>query len=92
MEEGDGKKANPDLSNAAVGSTEVDDKATPQPQPQAKSEAGGGGGWGGWGLSIFSDLHKAAEEISRNVNSFVTFLLFFKHTLIILFLVFGYLT
>lgn len=88
MEEGDGKKANPDLSNAADGSTEVDDKATPQ--PQAKSEAGGGGGWGGWGFSIFSDLHKAAEEISRNVNPFVTFLLFLKLTLIIFFLVFGY--
>lgn len=85
MEEGDGKKVNPDLSNAADGSTEVDDKATPQ--PQAKSEAGGG--WGGWGFSIFSDLHKAAEEISRNVNPFVTILLFLKHTLIILFLVFG---
>ncbi|XP_078171204.1 BAT2 domain protein [Carex rostrata] len=63
MEEGDGKRTNPDLSNAADGSAEVDDKATPQ--PQAKSEAGGGG-WGGWGFSIFSDLHKAAEEISRN--------------------------
>lgn len=75
MEEGDGKKANPDLSNAADGSTEVDDKATPQ--LPAKSDAGGGGGgWGGWGFSIFSDLHKAAEEISRNVNPIVTFFVF----------------
>ncbi|KAL3722453.1 hypothetical protein ACJRO7_034772 [Eucalyptus globulus] len=33
------------------------------------AKAGGGGGWGGWGfspLSVFSDLQKAAEEISRN--------------------------
>lgn len=29
--------------------------------------SGGGGGWGGWGFSsVFSDLQKAAEEISRN--------------------------
>lgn len=34
---------------------------------------GGGGGWGGWGLSslsVFSDLQKAAEEISRSVRLF----------------------
>ncbi|KAK4562956.1 hypothetical protein RGQ29_005438 [Quercus rubra] len=58
------------------------DKEEVKPKPQteeeeAKSEApkkasgggGGGGGWGGWGfstLSVFSDLQKAAEEISRN--------------------------
>lgn len=31
----------------------------------------GGGGWGGWGfspLSVFTDLQKAAQEISRNVS------------------------
>ena len=60
------------------------DKEAVKPKPQteeeeeeeAKSEApkkasGGGGGWGGWGfsnLSVFSDLQKAAEEISRNVR------------------------
>lgn len=33
--------------------------------PPAKS----GGGWGGWGFSsVFTDLQKAAEEISRNVS------------------------
>ncbi|KAJ4815068.1 BAT2 domain protein [Rhynchospora pubera] len=69
MEEGDGKKANQDLPNATDGSAKVDETATPQPQPPTKSEAeggGGGGGWGGWGFSVFSDLQKAAEEISRN--------------------------
>lgn len=78
MEEGDGKKANQDLSNAADASAEVDNKATPQPPPRNET-GGGGGGWGGWGFSIFSDLHKAAEEISRNVNPTVTFLLFMKY-------------
>lgn len=30
-------------------------------------ESSGSGGWGGWGFSsVFSDLQKAAEEISRN--------------------------
>ncbi|KAF8013642.1 hypothetical protein BT93_I1488 [Corymbia citriodora subsp. variegata] len=35
----------------------------------AAEAAKSGGGWGGWGfspLSVFSDLQKAAEEISRN--------------------------
>ena len=60
------------------------EEVKPKPQTEeeeAKSEApkkasgggggGGGGGWGGWGfstLSVFSDLQKAAEEISRNVR------------------------
>lgn len=79
MEEADGKKANQDLPNAADASAEVDDKATPQPPPRTEA---GGGGWGGWGFSIFSDLSKAAEEISRNVNPIVTFLLLLKHTYI----------
>ena len=60
------------------------DKEEVKPKPQTeeeevKSEApkkasgggDGGGGGGGWGfstLSVFSDLQKAAEEISRNVR------------------------
>jgi hypothetical protein len=84
MEEGDGTKANHDLPNAADRSTEVDDKTTPQP-PTSKA----GGGWGGWGFSVFSDLSKAAEEISRNVSPIVTFSLPLKHTLIILFVFFA---
>ncbi|KAJ1697182.1 hypothetical protein LUZ63_005694 [Rhynchospora breviuscula] len=63
MEEGDGKKANQDLSNATDGSAKVDEKGTPQPPTKSEAE---GGGWGGWGFSVFSDLQKAAEEISRN--------------------------
>lgn len=73
MEDGDGKKANQDLTNVAAAGTEVDEKAPPQ--PPSKSEGGGGGGWGGWGFSIFNDLQKAAEEISRNVNTFLSSLL-----------------
>lgn len=43
------------------------------PLQQAEAEApaaNSGGGWGGgWGFSsVFSDLQKAAEEISRNVS------------------------
>ncbi|WOK92231.1 hypothetical protein Cni_G00922 [Canna indica] len=36
---------------------------------QDEKVQGGGGGWGGWGISsfsVFSDLQKAAEEISKN--------------------------
>lgn len=38
---------------------------------EATAEVSSGGGWGGWGFSssIFTDLQKAAEEISRNVLS-----------------------
>ncbi|CAA7393876.1 unnamed protein product [Spirodela intermedia] len=38
-------------------------------EPSGGGGGGGGGGWGGWGfssLSVFSDLQKAAEEISRS--------------------------
>lgn len=45
----------------------------PPPPAAAADPPNSGGGWGGWGfspLSVFSDLQKAAEEISRNVCSF----------------------
>ncbi|XP_065003947.1 uncharacterized protein LOC135636240 [Musa acuminata AAA Group] len=49
---------------------EVGEKS-PRKNQEDKPEGGGGGGggWGGWGISsfsMFSDLHKAAEEISKN--------------------------
>ena len=53
---------------------------TEEEEEEAKSEApkkasgggDGGGGGGGWGfstLSVFSDLQKATEEISHNVQN-----------------------
>ncbi|KAM1891256.1 hypothetical protein EV1_034277 [Malus domestica] len=47
------------------------DKVPPQEEGEATEAqalpAKSGGGWGGWGFSsVFSDLQKAAEEISRN--------------------------
>lgn len=50
------------------------EEAAPPPPPAPTEGGGGGGGWGGWGfspLSVFSDLQKAAEEISRNVYLFL---------------------
>lgn len=36
---------------------------------EAEASPAKSGGWGGWGFSsVFSDLQKAAEEISRNVS------------------------
>lgn len=50
---------------------EEEQEEGPKSQPQQpQQQQGGGGGWRGWGissLSVFSDLQKAAEEISRNV-------------------------
>ncbi|XP_068321690.1 uncharacterized protein [Pyrus communis] len=48
-----------------------EDKVPPQEEGEVTvaqaSPAKSGGGWGGWGFSsVFSDLQKAAEEISRN--------------------------
>ena len=40
--------------------------------PKKASGGGDGGGGGGWGfstLSVFSDLQKATEEISHNVQN-----------------------
>uniref|UniRef100_A0A6V7QXM0 DUF7798 domain-containing protein n=1 Tax=Ananas comosus var. bracteatus TaxID=296719 RepID=A0A6V7QXM0_ANACO len=49
---------------------EEEQEEGPKSQPQQpQQQQGGGGGWRGWGissLSVFSDLQKAAEEISRN--------------------------
>ncbi|XP_072972024.1 uncharacterized protein [Typha angustifolia] len=50
---------------------EAKQKKTPSSKQGEEDEKPqlGGGGWGGWGissLSVFSDLQKAAEEISRN--------------------------
>ena len=42
-------------------------------QSEKVEEPSGGGGWGGWGFSsfsVFTDLQKAAEEISRSVRGF----------------------
>ncbi|RWV79142.1 hypothetical protein GW17_00059776 [Ensete ventricosum] len=55
---------------------EVGEKSPPMNQ-EVKPE-GGGGGWGGWGISsfsMFSDLHKAAEEISKNVHDLLLIVL-----------------
>ncbi|XP_060963990.1 uncharacterized protein LOC133033295 [Cannabis sativa] len=54
------------LKDEVQGGSEAEAKQSVAP-PQ--KDVGGGGGWGGWGfspLSVFSDLQKAAEEISRN--------------------------
>lgn len=53
---------------------------SPRKNQEDKPEGGGGGGggWGGWGISsfsMFSDLHKAAEEISKNVHDLLLFLI-----------------
>ncbi|KAM3742980.1 hypothetical protein ACB098_07G109900 [Castanea mollissima] len=49
--------------------TEEEEAKSEAPKKASGGGGGGGGGWGGWGfstLSVFSDLQKAAEEISRN--------------------------
>ena len=51
--------------------TEEEEVKSEAPKKASGGGGGGGGGWGGWGfstLSVFSDLQKAAEEISRNVR------------------------
>ena len=53
-----------------------EEKTPPQQEEKGEAEAEAeappaksGGGWGGWGFSsVFTDLQKAAEEISRNVS------------------------
>ena len=76
------EEENKQLLNDEKDKEVVKPKPQTEEEEEAKSEApkkasvgggggGGGGGWGGWGfsnLSVFSDLQKAAEEISRNVR------------------------
>lgn len=53
---------------------EEDKQPLKEEKEEAKTQAEAapvksGGGWGGWGFSsVFTDLQKAAEEISRNVS------------------------
>lgn len=64
----DNKTKSPKEEEIKSGNQEIEE-AAPPPPPVPTEGGGGGGGWGGWGfspLSVFSDLQKAAEEISRN--------------------------
>ncbi|CAL9072838.1 unnamed protein product [Musa acuminata var. zebrina] len=48
---------------------EEEGRKSPPKNQEEKPQGGGGGGWGSWGISsfsMFSDLQKAAEDISRN--------------------------
>ena len=71
------EKKLPKEDGAAVEGDSEAKESTAQQRKDGGSGAGGGGGgggWGGWGfspLSVFSDLQKAAEEISRSVSLFL---------------------
>ncbi|CAD5173321.1 unnamed protein product, partial [Musa acuminata subsp. malaccensis] len=48
---------------------EEEGRKSPPKNREEKPQGGGGGGWGSWGISsfsMFSELQKAAEDISRN--------------------------
>lgn len=56
---------------------EEEGNQSPSNEEEKPQGGGGKGGWGGWGissLSVFSDLQKAAEEISRHVRVCCSFL------------------
>ena len=96
------EEENKQLLNDEKDKEEVKPKPQTEEEEEAKSEApkkasggggggGGGGGWGGWGfstLSVFSDLQKAAEEISRNVRIHISPLSLMSNSLF-LFIFFG---
>ena len=57
---------------------EEEGRKSPPKNQEEKPQGGGGGGWGSWGISsfsMFSDLQKAAEDISRNVRDLLLFLI-----------------
>ena len=83
MEEENKQLLNGERDKEAIKPKPQTEEEEEEEEEEAKSEApkkasgggdggGGGGGWGDWGfstLSIFSDLQKATEEISRNVQN-----------------------
>ena len=74
MEEENKQLLNDERDKEAVKSkpqTEEEEEAKSK-APKKASGGGDGGGGGGWGfstLSVFSDLQKATEEISHNVQN-----------------------
>ena len=77
MEEENKQLLNDERDKEAVKSkpqTEEEEEEEAKSKAPKKASGGGdgGGGGGGWGfstLSVFSDLQKATEEISRNVQN-----------------------
>ena len=76
MEEENKQLLNDERDKEAVKSkpqTEEEEEEAKSKAPKKASGGGdGGGGGGGWGfstLSVFSDLQKATEEISHNVQN-----------------------
>ena len=75
MEEENKQLLNDERDKEAVKSkpqTEEEEEAKSKAPKKASGGGDGGGGGGGWGfstLSVFSDLQKATEEISHNVQN-----------------------
>ena len=76
MEEENKQLLNDERDKEAVKSKpqteEEEEEEAKSKAPKKASGGGDGGGGGGWGfstLSVFSDLQKATEEISHNVQN-----------------------
>ena len=73
MEEENKQLLNDERDKEAVKSKpQTEEEEVKSEAPKKASGGGDGGGGGGWGfstLSVFSDLQKATEEISRNVQN-----------------------